>query len=134
MQYTDHSTSLTLTVGTGGVRKGRAVKLDAGQAVAFSSATDLLAGVAAHDAAAGEQVAIVRVGEVDVEAPDATIAPLDLLTTNSVGQFVKQLASGSQVAPTRAVALVPGTAAVGSRVGYRRVYLDLFGLPAVGGG
>lgn len=112
--------------GTGGVLKGKAVKISSTTVVGFSAADDALLGVALHDALVGEIVAIAVAGEVDVEA-GGSFSEQGALITNAAGEFVAQAASGSQVIDTYAKALEGG---VDGR--YVRVLLYEVPIAAVG--
>jgi len=134
-QYSDQAIPVRYPVGTGGVIKGRAVKLgsagDAGKVIAVTAAADVIVGVAQHSAAAGEHVSVVVDGVVEALIADATVGVLDQLTITSNGQFAKQLAPLSQVTATWGYSLEQGVAAVGSDVRLTKIKLLRPALPAI---
>jgi len=134
-QYSDQAIPLRFIAGTGGVIKGRAVKLgtagDADRVIAVAAASDVIVGVAQHSAAAGEEVSVVVDGVVDARVDDATVAALDQLTITANGQFAKQLAPLSQVTATWGYSLEAGRAAVGTNVRLTKIKLLRPALPAI---
>jgi hypothetical protein len=118
-------------VGTGGIIKGRFVKLgsggDAGKVIAVTAAADadLVIGVAQETLEEGDSAFIPTFGPTDIESADAAIGKLDALTINASGQVTKQLASGAQVTETVGFSLEVGTAIVSSRATYIKIELAL---------
>lgn len=105
--------------GTGGVEKGRLVKLDTGTVVHCAAITDVTYGVALHSAAAGELVAVAVNGVVDVRCA-AALTKGGRVMSNANGRAAD--ASGA-TALLIGEALETGAAASGSDFTFAKIRL-----------
>lgn len=120
MQAGYNNVQVSIPAGTGGVEKGRFVKISSGTAIYANAITDQVLGVTTNGAAEGELVGVVVAGEADVQCA-AALTLNGLVMTDTNGRAAT--AAGS-TAIVQGRALEVGRAAASGKYAFAKIYLE----------